>query len=548
MKIKKITYSLSAIALLMTSLQATSLKDVVDHTMQNNQDIVSKSLNNEAFKKYIDEQKGGYYPKLDVTAYLGVRDEKETPRGGVKDETSYKGGNAQVDLEQLLYDGNLTPSLVDEAKARYSSNKLKNSNDVENILFDSISSYLNILKFDERILVSQQNLNVHEDYLGIASQTEKINGEILDKVQTKAKIHSAKSSLFSEQNSKNAAQSAFTKNVGMKIEGDICRPIIDESKIPTNLESLQKSVLENNYQILEQIENIKEQRAVISKEKAGFLPTLKFKLQGIYDKDLLDEELKTNTYSGKVELKYNIFNGMVNDSRTQREELFLREAQAKLDTVTKSVLDEVIVAYETYYTAKKQIVELKQFIEENKQIIDIYKDQFDAGTRNFIDVLNVEGDLYSSKISLINTEYTMYTAYYELLKATSALQTTVASSAAQSCGVSKTVLKSKETSVQELLKEEVNESKSSVSVASESTVSDEYVLLLGSYKDVATADKILQNVSSSLENNTKVKKIQNSNGTYSVAIYNINGLKEASSLKTKYNNKYPSAYYLKKKK
>ena len=74
MKIKKITYSLSAIALLMTSLQATSLKDVVDHTMQNNQDIVSKSLNNEAFKKYIDEQKGGYYPKLDVTAYLGVRD------------------------------------------------------------------------------------------------------------------------------------------------------------------------------------------------------------------------------------------------------------------------------------------------------------------------------------------------------------------------------------------------------------------------------------------------------------------------------------------
>ena len=65
---------------------------------------------------------------------------------------------------------------------------------------------------------------------------------------------------------------------------------------------------------------------------------------------------------------------------------------------------------------------------------------------------------------------------------------------------------------------------------------------------MATADKILQNVSSSLENNTKVKKIQNSNGTYSVAIYNINGLKEASSLKTKYNNKYPSAYYLKKKK
>lgn len=544
MKIKKITYSLSALAFLMTSLQATSLKDVVEHTIQNNQDIVSKSLNNDAYRKYIDEQKGGYYPKIDLTTYLGVVDEKETRKGLPSEDTNYKGGNAQVDLEQLLYDGNLTPSLVEEAKARYSSNKLKNSNDVENILFDSISSYLNILKFDERILISKDNLTIHEDYMGIATQTEKINGEILDKVQTKAKIHSAKSSLFAEQNSKNAAQSAFSKNVGMKIEGSICRPVLDESKIPMNLDTLHKSVLENNYQILEQIENIKEQRAIISKEKAGFLPTLKIKLQGIYDKDLLDEDLKTNTYSGKLELRYNIFNGMVNDSRTEREELFLKEAQAKLDTVSKSVLDEVTVAYETYQTSKKQIEELKQFIEENKQIIDIYKDQFDAGTRNFIDVLNVEGDLYNSKISLINTEYAMYTAYYELLKATSTLQTTIANSAAQSCGVSTAALKSTETSVQELLSEDTKESV----VAKESTITDEYALFLASVKDSAIADKTLQNVSISLEKNTKAKIVENSNGTYSVVVYNINGLQEAISLKTKYNSKYPTAYYIKKKK
>lgn len=544
MKIKKITYSLSALALLMTSVQATSLKDVVEHTIQNNQDIVSKSLNNDAYRKYIDEQKGGYYPKIDLTTYLGVVDEKETRKGSPSEDTNYKGGNAQVDLEQLLYDGNLTPSLVEEAKARYSSNKLKNSNDVENILFDSISSYLNILKFDERILISKDNLSIHEDYMGIATQTEKINGEILDKVQTKAKIHSAKSSLFAEQNSKNAAQSAFSKNVGMKIEGSICRPVLDESKIPMNLDNLHKSVLENNYQILEQIENIKEQRAIISKEKAGFLPTLKIKLQGIYDKDLLDKDLKTNTYSGKLELRYNIFNGMVNDSRTEREELFLKEAQAKLDTVSKSVLDEVTVAYETYQTSKKQIEELKQFIEENKQIIDIYKDQFDAGTRNFIDVLNVEGDLYNSKISLINTEYAMYTAYYELLKATSTLQTTIANSAAQSCGVSTAALKSTETSVQELLSEDTKESV----VAKESTITDEYALFLASVKDSAIADKTLQNVSTSLEKNTKAKIVENSNGTYSVVVYNINGLQEAISLKTKYNSKYPTAYYIKKKK
>ena len=460
MKIKKITYSLSAIAFLMSSLNATTIKQVVEHTLQSNQDIVSKSINNDAFKKYIDEQEGGYYPKLDLTGFIGTKKEKEIYATKNTDTDSRTdSANVQVDLEQMLYDGNLTPSLVEEAEARYNTNKLKNSSDVENIVYDSISSYLNVLKFEERMKVSEENLLAHQNYLSIADQTEKINGEILDKVQTKAKIHSFKSNLFEERNSQVVAKSSFIKNVGLAIDSNICRPILDETKIPADLQALQKLALENNFQILSQIESIKQQRATISTEKAGFLPTLKIKLQGVYDKDYLEDELKTNQYSGKLELRYNIFNGLVNKNRTQREELFLKEAQAKLDVVSKSVLDELTVAYETYKTSKEQIVELKQFIEENKQIISIYNDQFDAGTRNFIDVLNVEGDLYNSKINLINTEYNMQFAYYKILKIISSLETTVLNSNDQTCAQIATNANEKvsaktETSVAELLAED----------------------------------------------------------------------------------------------
>ena len=149
MKIKKITYSLSALAFLMSSLNATTVKNVVEHTLQSNQDVVSKSINNDAFKKYIDEQEGGYYPKLDLTAYLGRKNVNETTTPSTSEaDITTNGGNAQLDLEQMLYDGNLTSSSVEEAKARYASNKLKNSDDIETIVYDSISAYLNVLKFD----------------------------------------------------------------------------------------------------------------------------------------------------------------------------------------------------------------------------------------------------------------------------------------------------------------------------------------------------------------------------------------------------------------
>ncbi|MBU0924260.1 TolC family protein [bacterium] len=548
MKIGRITYSLSALAFIMSSsLNATTIKDVVEHTFVSNQDIVSKSINNDAFKKYIDEQEGGYYPKIDLTANVGVVDQNETVRGNSRTDTNHNGGNLQLDLEQLLYDGNLTPSLVEEAQARYSANKLKNSDDVENILFDGINAYLNILKYDERIKASKENLLVHEDYLSIATQTERINGEILDKVQTKAKIHSAKSNLFEETNNKSAATSSFVKNVGMPIDNNICKPVLNEGKIPATLEALQKSALENNYKILEQIESIKQQRAAIEKEKAGFLPTLKFKLQSLYDNDFADNEVKTNTYTAKVELKYNIFNGMVNSNRTEREVLFLKEVQAKLDVVTKSVLDEVTVAYETYNTAKKQIVELQQFIEENKQIISIYKDQFDAGTRNFIDVLNVEGDLYNSKLALINTEFTMYTAYYNILKATSSLQTTVVSSENQACEQVTTNKKANaaDTSVQSLLAEDT--ATTTVETAKPAALtSGEYALLLESYTTNASA-KMAVDTLGALPADVKSKIVANKNGSYTVALYNIDGLQNALELKNQFAAKFPKSYYIKKK-
>tara|TARA_B100001063_G_scaffold48181_1_gene42019 strand:- start:3873 stop:5468 length:1596 start_codon:yes stop_codon:yes gene_type:complete len=531
----------------MSSLNATSIKDVVEHTVQNNEDIISKSLNNKAFRKYIDEQKGGYYPKLDLTAYL---EKKKTVEDGLTAADSEQdGSNIQLDFEQLLYDGNLTPQKVAEAKASYVSNKLKNSSDVETILLDSINSYLEMLQYDERVANSEENLKIHESYFTIAKETEEINGEILDKVQTKAKIHSAKSSLFNEMNSKNSAKSAFNKNVGMTLSGDLCRPSIDESKIPATFADLQKTALTTNFAILEQIANIKEQRAVLAQEKSNFLPTLKFKLQGIYDKDLLTDTLDTSIYSGKLELTYNLFNGLSDRKRTQREELFLKEAQLKLNSTAKSVTDELNVAYTTYHTAKKQIVELKQFIEENKTIIDIYNDQFDAGTRNFIDVLNVEADLYNSKTNLINTEFAMYKAYYEILKNTSSLQSTIENSDAGTCASSTSQASEESLNLDE--KAEVSSETMTDVLAQETTKSssltNEYVLFIESYTNKSSAEKAVTALSSQLDEPAKVKVVENTNGTYTATVYNLDGKTEAISAKNKLNSKYPNSYYVKKK-
>lgn len=551
MKSKKFMYSIPVFMVLISAGEATSLKDVVSHTLKSNQDIYSKSLNNNAFKNYIDEQKSAYYPKVDLTASLEKIKEKEKSATLNTNETR-TGNNIRLDLEQLLYDGGSSSSKVDEAKYSYMANKYKNSDDVENIILDGISSYLNMVKSKERINISEDNIKVHNEYLQIAKETEDINGTVLDKVQTKAKIHNAKNRLFDEINNYNLAKSSFDKNVGIKVLGEICRPNIDESKIPSSLKDLKTIALSSNYKIKEQIENIKEQREKLAQTDSSFLPTLKFKLQAIHDDELITDETETKRYTGKIELTYNIFNGLSDKKASQRESLFLKESKAKLDVVTKDIIDQLTSSFNTYQTSKNQIVELKQFIEENKQIIEIYKDQFDSGTRSFIDVLNVEADLYNSKISLINTQFNMYQSYYETLKLMSTLQNTISDSQRQVCDAD-TVLK-EEPKKNELknMEEELNLDESSdlqtQVVPSQNLVQDEYALFLNTYSSMKKAQDVLDNTKADLKNNQMLKVILNSKDSYTLAAYNIEGKQNAVSLKKSLDYKFPNSYFIKKSK
>lgn len=552
--LRKSLTSLVIASVCVGSLEAASLKDVVEHTLSNNPAIDSKSLNNKAFRKYVDEEKGGYYPTLDLTANYGTeREDIDYDNSSSTDIDEKKTGTTfQLDAEQLIYDGGLTSGKVKQAEYRYESNSLNNALEIENIIYNSVKSYLDILKFDERMKSAKDSISIYEDYLSIAKDTEEISGEILDKVQTNAKIRYSNNAYLNESLNKKIALSSFKKNVNMPLDSNICKPNLDDSKVSKSLKELIDTTLLTNYSILEQISKINEQKAILTQSDANFLPVLKFKLQGVYSDDLLYDEADSKAYSAKLELKYNLFNGGKDSISTQREELFVREAQRELDVVTNAVVDEVTIAYETYNTSKKQIKELSGYINDNKKILEIYKDQFEGGTRTFIDVLNIETDIYNAKINLLNAEYNMYDAYYELLNKQSILQKSILNSQNQTCTNVKTKNTPKKMKAAKIdedidsIKKMLNEDSSSKDIKSDNMLNTYYVLYIESYKDEEIAKKALNYVEKEINTSLDSKVISNDNGTFTVVLYNVATLEEVVNAKNSLNKKFPTSYYSKK--
>ncbi len=445
MKLQKLSLIVSA-ALLSSAcvLNATTLKEAVDNTIKNNPELKSIIHKNKAYRLYVDEAKGNYLPSIDLEV-TGESRRTESKQSGLPKITENQGGaDAKITIDQLIYDGGYTPARVEEAEFTSKINELTNKVEAEGIIYDTVKSYLDLVKYEERLRLSTINVKTHEEYMKTAKSNEEITGNSLDTFEVKSKLHLAKKNVIEEIDNKQIAYNSFKRLTGTEIKDGVCAPNIDNNAFPNSLKKLTDYAITNNSNVLAQVAKISEQRAIINQEKSKYLPTLRLNLEGTWDDDLITADVKQNIYSAKLILNYNLYNGGKDSTSNLREKIFLNESQEILNSKTDLVVDEVTSAYYTFKNTKDKIVELKEYVLANENILSIYKDQFEGGTRTFVDVLDVEADLYNARVQLVDEQIKLIDTYYTILKNTSQIEDSIMNQANEQCVEVKTEMKKEE--------------------------------------------------------------------------------------------------------
>lgn len=451
------------------SLHAYSLKESVEKVLATNPEVIAEKKNQEAFKKYIDERKGNYYPRIDIDGRIeSSNSEKKYDSGSTNTSGSDQedGYNFGIALNQMLYDGDLTPSQVREAKYNDLANNHRTNRNINNIVLETITAYTGLVQYNELLTLTRNMITTNEENLEIAKEKEAISGEILETYQVDSKLNFVKEKYLEEKDLKSSRRSTFKRYVGVNPNGNECRPHLDETKLPMTLQEMVEKAVLNNYEVLEQIERIKAQREKIAQADATFLPTLNLELKALTDNDLsLNEEGVENQAFGRINLAWNLYNGGGDKAVSVQEELFLKEQKERLDSITNKVVEEVKVTYQRYNKNKDRIDVLKKYVVANQNIVEVYKSEFEAGTRTFVDILDAQTVLYEAEKSLVNREYELYSNYYSMLSSMSTLTDSVMQLDVKEC-----VNKKEMTS---MVKEENTEKKSSVSPELSALLGDE---------------------------------------------------------------------------
>lgn len=431
---KKLFVFFSFSFVLLNNLNALSLKESVERTLISNPDVMAERKNQEAYRYYVDEKQSKYLPTLDLSAFAERSRVKDKYDDRDETDMTKKGYNIGLTLRQLIYDGGLTPSEVGEMKHQNLSNKYRSLNAIENTVLETSKAYTSLVKFNELMSLSEEMIKTNKNNLTIAKQKEEISGEVLETYQVSSKLHFATDKYYEEESNKQQQLNALKKYVGIDVKTPVCRPVIDESNIPNKLVDVIKKAVLTNYEIKEQLEKIRVQREKIEQNKAAFLPTIDIELKTGKDSDIeLDGNgVEDETYA-RLNFNWNLFNGGANKVKDTQEKLFLQEQKKTLDEITNKVIQDVKDKYYKYENDKKRVDVLKKYVDANANIVEVYKNEFEAGTRTFVDILNAQTELYQSTQSLIEREYALFDNYYDLLYSLSKIGDSILRSQDQDC-------------------------------------------------------------------------------------------------------------------
>ncbi len=413
-----------------SSLHAVSLKESIEKVLASSPEVIAEKNNQEAFKKYIDEREANYYPRIDIDGRLEKSNtdkkyDQPNPNEFPNDSQQEDGYNVGIALNQMLYDGDLTPSQVREAKYNNIANQYRTNKNIDTVVYETIMAYTGLVQYDEMLNLTKEMIKTNEDNLQIANEKESISGEILETYQVESKLSFVKEKYLEEKDLKNSRTNTFKRYVGVEPLGNECRPKMDLSKIPSNLQELIEQGIMNNYEIKEQIERVKAQREKIAQADSKFLPNLNLELKALTDNDLsLNEEGIENQVFGRINLAWNLYNGGGDQAVSEQEALFLAEQKERLDAVTNRIVESLKVTHQRYLKNKERIEVLKKYVVANENIVEVYKSEFESGTRTFVDILDAQTVLYEAKKSLTNREFELYNNYYDILNTLSILTKT----------------------------------------------------------------------------------------------------------------------------
>jgi len=197
-------------------VQAETLTEVIQHTLETNPDILMTVHNRLAADQELKQVQSGYLPSVELTGGYGrEKSDNTTTRNQTGGDMNLARQELGLTLSQMLFDGFSLQNKVAHQNSLVNSAAYKVRDRSEDIAIITAELYLEILRRHELLELTKNNVVVHQKILEqIRTLVKGGAGRKADMQQSVSRLALAKSSLVSAQGNLRNAEINYQRVTG----------------------------------------------------------------------------------------------------------------------------------------------------------------------------------------------------------------------------------------------------------------------------------------------------------------------------------------------
>ena len=406
-KIKAVSiYMLLAFSLIAGPVQAAetidmSLDTALMFALSNNPDIhITKDRENQS-EAATREAKSAFYPQVNASASAGYEynDPANFRAGRIGDGGQANASNqVSLNVNQMLFDGAQTKEEVARRRQLMTSSQFQGNVISEKIMTDTARSYMNVYRYQKILTEADQFITRLEAITG------KINQMVEAGAENKAKGKYAQSRLaFAKSERSNAEASlanAVTELEFLTGKLPYFKASLPEMKdlLALGLDDYVALAEKNNHNLLLNDSDKKALAHELEKTKGQYLPTLGLLMNVTEANDVGGKVGSDRGAAAMLQVNYKIFDGHARKATKDRVQSQISEANHQTQRLQRDIRQQLKLAYNQIQSLEKEYGMVKEEEKTNSELQALYRDQFEFGEGDIINLIEGEENLYASQI------------------------------------------------------------------------------------------------------------------------------------------------------
>lgn len=388
-----------------------NLAAVLRYTMEHNPDIGIARAQAKDASAGIGVAQVPFLPTVDYSAGIGPENTYAYDTEITTDATRQE---ASIRASQLLFDFGKTATDVERAETLAESAQYRLASKTDEITMAAIEVYLAVLELDMQIGISQQNVAAHEEMYRIVSLNEQGgNGTMADVQLAATRLEAARSASIDLQAERRSAASTFERIVGMAPGGlQMPQPPAPNGS-PTAADIERYAASDPLLLSLEQ-----DKLSLQAQKQALLLDYLpRVTLDGTAKVQMNVGGTNPARAEGRIMLTMSgtLFDGLDRATKIEQIDARIEETEYRYRRALDNLEYDIDDSSRVLDTAASRLASIAGQIASGNDVVTLYKQQFEAGTRGIFEVLDAQKDLSASRSEHVTAQFDVLRAKYRLL-------------------------------------------------------------------------------------------------------------------------------------